>query len=150
MTNSYTCRCEVCFLPDIRDTEKSQIREIAKEFSSILLQIPFSEGLILYARTNNELYVHPARWRFCLKCGEINKTDKMENHHCLMDVEEFPILIQTSWYKLKKFFLTDKFKDFMKDTTVSKLASQPLVSAVSDETKLLEKSEDPTAQKEKV
>lgn len=140
-------------MPDIRETEKSQIREIAKEYSSVLWQIPFSEGLILYVKTNNELYVHPARWRYCLKCGQIMKKEKLDemdaDHSCLLDVEEFPILIQTSWYKLKEFFLTDTYKKIMKETSVSKLPSLSFITA-SKETTPIDETKVPTAEKEKV
>ena len=144
-----TCKNWVLILPDITDTEKSQIRAIAKEYATTIWKIPFSEGLLLYVKSNNELYVHPARWKYCLKCGEINKKEKMDTHSCLLDVEEFPILIQTSWYKLKEFFLSDKSKEFLKESGISELSSMSVISEISSETKDIGKTDIPTAEKER-
>jgi hypothetical protein len=108
-------------LPDILDKEKSQIRELAKEYAISIWKIPFNEGLILFVKTNNELHKHPARWKFCLKCGEIDKKEKMDDHRCLEEVEDFPVLIQTSWVQLKKFFLSNRYKKLMKDAGIDKI-----------------------------
>ncbi len=137
-------------LPDITDAEKSQIRELSKQYATSLWRISFNEGLVLYVKTNNELHIHPARWKYCLKCGEINKKEKLDAHKCLLDVEDFPILIQTSWYKLKEFFLTDLYKKFMKEAGIDKLPSLPLVTEVSSETKATEETRISTAEKERV
>ena len=123
---------EVSKMPDITDSEKSEIREIAGEFAASLWKIPFNDGLILYVKTNEELFIHPARWKYCLKCGIIDKKEKMENHHCLMDVREFPILIQTSWFKLKAFFLGEEiYMKFLKDAGIDDLPKQVPISIKS-------------------
>ena len=141
---------EVFSLPDITDAEKSQIREISKQYATSMWRIPFNEGLVLYVKTNNELHIHPARWKYCLKCGEINKKENMDEHKCLMDVEDFPILIQTSWYKLKEFFLTDLYKKFMKEVGIDKIPSFPLVTEVSRGTQETEDTRISEAEKEQV
>ena len=137
-------------LPDITDAEKSQIRAIAKQYANAIWKIPFNEGLVLYVKTNNELNIHPARWKYCMKCGEIDKKEKMDPHKCLMDVEDFPILIQTSWYKLKEFFLTPLYKEFMKDAGIDKIPSISLVTEGSTETKDMEPGKIPATEKERV
>ena len=137
-------------LPDITDAEKSQIRAIAKQYANAIWKIPFNEGLILYVKTNNELNIHPARWKYCMKCGEIDKKEKMDPHKCLLDVEDFPILIQTSWYKLKEFFLTNLYKEFMKEAGIDKIPSMSLTTEVSTETKDMEIGKIPATEKERM
>jgi hypothetical protein len=137
-------------LPDITDAEKSQIRDLSKQYATSLWRIPFNEGLVLYVKTNNELHMHPARWKYCLKCGEINKKERMDDHKCLLDVEDFPILIQTSWYKLKEFFLSDLYRKFMKEAGIDKIPSVSLVTEVSSETKTKEETRISAAEKEQV
>ena len=114
-------------LPDILDKEKSQIRALAKEYAVSMWKIPFNEGLVLYVKTNNELHKHPARWKYCLKCGEINKKEKMDNHSCLKEIEDFPVLIQTSWIQLKKFFLSTRFRKLMKEAGIDKIPT-PIIT----------------------
>ena len=135
-------------MPDITDAEKSQIRELAKQYATALWRIPFNEGLVLYVKTNNELQIHPARWKFCMKCGEIDKKEKMDPHKCLMNVEEFPILIQTSWYKLKEFFLTDLYKEFMKEAGIDKIPSITLISKTREDVKEIKETKVPASEKE--
>ncbi|MCG3216433.1 MAG: hypothetical protein KAS63_06915 [Candidatus Heimdallarchaeota archaeon] len=135
-------------MPDITDTEKSQIREIAKEYATALWRIPFNDGLVLYVKTNNELHIHPARWKYCLKCGEINKKERMNKHRCLIDVEDFPILIQTSWYKLKEFFLTDLYKEFMKEVGIDKIPSIVPITETIEESKETKETKIPASEKE--
>jgi hypothetical protein len=117
----------VITLPDILDKEKSQIRELAKEYAVSLWKIPFNEGLILYVKTNNELHKHPARWKYCLKCGEINKKEQMDNHRCLKEIEDFPVLIQTSWIQLKKFFLSTQYKKLMKEAGIDEIPAPTII-----------------------
>lgn len=144
-------------LPDITDAEKSQIREIAKQYALSIWRIPFNEGLILYVRTSDKLSIHPARWKYCLKCGEIIKTktkkvlkegEKEEKHSCLLDVQDFPVLIKTSWYKLKEYFLTDSYKEIMKDAGIDKLPSIVLVTEISKETSEIKETRVPATEEE--
>ena len=114
-------------LPDILDKEKSQIRELAKKYAVSIWKIPFNEGLILFVKTYNELHKHPARWKFCLKCGEIDKKEKMDGHRCLEEIEDFPVLIQTSWIQLKKFFLTNQYKKLMKEAGIDKIPTPTIL-----------------------
>ncbi len=137
-------------MPDITDAEKSQIREIAKQYATALWKIPFNEGLVLYVKSNNELHIHPARWKYCMKCGEIDKKEKMDPHKCLMNVEEFPILIQTSWYKLKEFFLTENYKDFMKEAGIDKIPSISLITEINEEVKEVKDTKVPASEKERI
>lgn len=117
---------ELINLPDILDVEKSQIRAIAKQCAISLWKISFDEGVRAYVQINNSLYVHPARWKYCLKCGEINKKEAMEKHNCLFDVE-FPIIIQTSWYRLKAFFLTNRYKTAMQEIGIDKIPAPTVI-----------------------
>jgi len=146
-------------LPDITDAEKSQIREIARQYAVSIWRISFNEGLILYVKTNEKLNIHPARWKYCLKCGDIIKIktkkdlregEEVEKHQCLLDVQDFPVLIKTSWYKLKEFFLTNTHIKFMKEAGIDKLPSLTLVTEISKETKELEEAKIPATEKERV
>lgn len=129
---------EVSVMPDITDEEKSEIREIAGRYANSLWKVLFNEGLVLYVKSNNELYVHPARWKYCLRCGEINKKERMENHRCKLEVEDFPIVIQTSWFKLKNFFLSDRYKEIMKEVGIDKMPSITPITEIKTEEKDLE------------
>ncbi len=119
-------------MPDILDLEKSEIREKARNFALNLWKVPFNEGLLAYVKSSNELYINSARWKYCLKCGEIKKKESLENHGCLMDVGEFPILIQTSWYKLKEFFLSDKYKSLLKEIGIHTLPEPSVVVEIKE------------------
>ncbi|NPD88752.1 MAG: hypothetical protein HGN29_08500 [Asgard group archaeon] len=137
-------------MPDILDKEKSQIRELAKEYAVSMWKIPFNEGLVLYVKTNNELHKHPARWKYCLKCGEINKKEQLDNHRCLKKLEDFPILIQTSWIQLKKFFLTTgNFRKLMKEAGIDEKPISAIISETkADITELAEEQTIPITEKE--
>ncbi len=104
-------------MPDILSSEKAEIREIAKSYAQALWTIPFNKGFIAYIKTSDEISVHPARWRYCFKCGMILRTnlvkndetaDETRNHACILEFEDIPLLIKTSWIKLRKFFLIDE------------------------------------------
>ena len=111
------------FMPDIRDEEKAAIRELSKVFVKHIWKVPFNEGLIAYTKASEQVYVHPARWKICFKCGEINKKESMSNekHTCALDFSGFPIITQTSWYKLKSFFLGNLYTDLLKELGVKEL-----------------------------
>ena len=134
-------------LPDILDSEKSEIREIAKYFALNLWKISFSDGLRAYVKSSNNLHIHPARWKYCLKCGEIKKKENMDKHSCLMDVEEVPILLQSSWYKLKEFFLSDKYKAVLKEIGGDKLP-KPAVIVETKDIKTEDRVPEPVSEKE--
>ena len=50
----------------------------------------------------------------------------MVKHNCLFDVE-FPIIIQTSWYKLKAFFLADRYKTTMQEIGIDKIPAPTVI-----------------------
>ncbi|MCE7740972.1 MAG: hypothetical protein GOP50_00815 [Candidatus Heimdallarchaeota archaeon] len=114
-------------MPDILDSEKSKIRAIAANFAQNLWKTSFTDGLRAYMTGSDELYIHPARWKYCFKCGEINKKESMNKHECALEFKDFPILVQTSWYKLKQFFLTERYIQLMQDLG---LADLPLPSPI--------------------
>lgn len=133
-------------MPDILDTEKAEIREIARIYAQSMWKVPFDKGLLAYVKTNSALYVHPARWKFCLKCGEINKKEAMNKHNCtLYNYEDFPVIIQTSWYKLKDFFLSDTYKEIITEIGLDKLVIPQTIktekSLILEETKVETASE---------
>jgi len=112
----------VLILPDILTSEKSEIRALAQKYAHSLWTIPFDKGIVAYVKTEKELFVHPARWRFCFKCGLILRSslskktqsdDEATDHSCVLEFEEVPLLIKTSWFKLKKFFLEDKIHNMI-------------------------------------
>ena len=119
-------------MPDILSSEKAEIRGIAKNYSQTLWTIPFSKGFIAYIKTSDEISIHPARWRYCFKCGMILRTnlvkndeteDQTRNHACILEFEDIPLLIKTSWIKLRKFFLIyEKYKEILKEIGLIKLS----------------------------
>lgn len=124
-------------LPDILASEKSEIREIAKKYAQELWTIPFDKGIVAYVKTNNELFVHPARWRYCFKCGLILRTtlgkdtktkDETINHSCILEFEDVPLLVKTSWFQLRKFFLIQKqHNKILEEIGLSKLPKSKII-----------------------
>ena len=110
-------------VPDIKDTEKVEIQQIAKNFVLQLWKVPFNIGLTTYTKTAEALYAQHHRWKFCLKCGRIDKKENLAEgkHACSLDLKGFPIITETSWYKLKQFFLTNAYSNLLKEIGVSEL-----------------------------
>ena len=105
-------------MPDITNEKKKRIRMIAEKYSIILSKIPFEEGVNIYSKTYQSLYIQSARWRFCLLCGKIKHPEefKQKDHKCSqLSSNDFPILVKTSWVKLEEFFLSRKFLDILKE-----------------------------------
>ena len=98
-------------MPDITNTEKTRIRSTAKRLVQKVWASPFSEGVLIYADLSEDLYMKSARWRICLRCGTIDQKEKMIDgkHHCDFNPNNFPVLVATSWYKLKEYFLESGF-----------------------------------------
>ena len=94
-------------MPDITNTEKSRIRSTAKRLVHKIWASPFSEGVWIYTELSEELYMKSARWRICLRCGTVDQKEKMieGKHSCEFNPNNFPVLVATSWYKLKEYFL---------------------------------------------
>ncbi|MCE7748512.1 MAG: hypothetical protein GPJ51_08935 [Candidatus Heimdallarchaeota archaeon] len=108
-------------MPDIATSDKVRIRARAKNFVLDLWGGPFKNSFLVYDITLRALYKHAARWNFCLLCGEIDIVKNLTtNHDCIKDYTEklsedqlsnpknIPMIISTSWIKLKEFFLTNK------------------------------------------
>ncbi len=105
-------------MPDITDEKKNLIRVIAGKYSTILSKIPFEEGVLIYSKTYQKLYIQSARWRFCLLCGDIRYPEDFSknNHKCSqLSSYDFPILVKTSWIKLKDFFLSQKCIEVLRE-----------------------------------
>jgi len=105
-------------MPDITDEKKEQIRMIAEKYSIILSKIPFEEGVNIYSKTCQALYLQSARWRFCLLCGKIDYPEyfRKNDHKCShLSSQDLPILVKTSWVKLEEFFLSQKFLNILKE-----------------------------------
>ncbi len=104
-------------MPDITDKKKEHIRIIADKYCTILSKIPFEEGVLLYSKTYQQLFMKSARWRMCLLCGEIRHPEDFTtyNHKCSpLSSYDFPIFVKTSWIRLEDFFLSDEFVDVLK------------------------------------
>ena len=136
-------------MPDILDSEKAKIREIASMFAQNLWQTSFTEGLKAYIKSSEEIYFYPARWKYCFKCGEIDKKETMAEHSCSLEFKDFPIIVQTSWYKLKEFFLTTRYTDLLHEFGFDDI---PLPSPVKGEStvKADYKVKETATEKEKV
>ncbi|MCE7740963.1 MAG: hypothetical protein GOP50_00770 [Candidatus Heimdallarchaeota archaeon] len=136
-------------MPDILSSEKSEIRAMAQRYAQSLWTIPFDKGIVAYVKTNNELFVHPARWRFCFKCGMILKTslskkvepnDETTDHSCILEFEEVPLLIKTSWFQLRKFFLEKKTHNkILQEIGLSELPKAVLITESSKKLEIAEK-----------
>ena len=98
-------------MPDVKDSEKAQIRHKAKAYAMAMLDAPMSQGLEIYSEGVDKLYQRSARWKICLKCGEINKKENLdeETHSCSAGIDKLPVIIPTSWVVLRDFFLADDF-----------------------------------------
>ena len=98
-------------MPDITNTEKTRIRSTAKRLVHKIWASPFSEGVLIYSDLSEDLYMKSARWRICLKCGTIDQKETMIDgtHTCDFNPNNFPVLVATSWYKLKEYFLEGGF-----------------------------------------
>ena len=115
-------------MPDITTSEKERIRARAKHFVLDLWEGPFMNSFMVYDVTLRALYKHAARWNFCLLCGEIDSVKKLTpDHECIKEYTDklnsdqlanpksIPMIISTSWMKLREFFLTDKHIKTLRD-----------------------------------
>lgn len=115
-------------MPDISTADKERIRARAKYFVLDLWEGPFMNSFMVYDVTLRALYKHAARWNFCLLCGEIDTVKKLTvDHECikgytdklnqdqLANPKNIPMIISTSWMKLREFFLTDKHNRTLKE-----------------------------------
>ncbi len=135
-------------MPDILSSEKSEIRAIAQKYAQSLWTIPFDKGIVAYVKTNNKLFIHPARWRFCFKCGMILKTslskkvdteDETKDHSCILEFEEVPLLIKTSWFQLRKFFLIEQtHKKILQEIGLSELPKPVIITKLHDKQEIAE------------
>ena len=115
---TFNVKKELKVLPDITNKNKQRIKKILIQYCRILAKIPFEDGLELYSETYKELQVSSARWRICLLCGEIRRSNDFtaNNHECYPSTyHNFPILVKTSWIKLQDFFLSDRFLDLLRE-----------------------------------
>ena len=137
-------------MPKISKAEQQFIRSIAKKYAMRLIVSPFNEGLLIYSDTYESLYIRSARWKYCLKCGEIEATEEMLDeqelkkiitsdkrqvqervHQCTIGVNHFPVLITTSWYKLKEFFMSDKYIKALEKAGVKEIPyQQPIIEEI--------------------
>lgn len=94
-------------MPDITNADKSRIRSTVTKLVQQIWASPFGEGVLIYAELSEALYMKSARWRICLKCGTIKQKEQMIDgkHSCDFSPTNFPVLVATSWYKLKEYFL---------------------------------------------
>ncbi len=134
-------------MPDIATSDKLRIRARAKNFVLDLWGGPFKNSFMVYDITLRALYKHAARWNFCLLCGEIDSVKNLTtNHDCIKDYTEklneeqlanpknIPMIISTSWMKLKEFFLTNKHITTLKELGVEIKYEEdtPVITASND------------------
>ena len=105
-----------------------------------LADAPLSTGLELYSETISKLHDRSSRLRICLKCGAIDKKERLtnSNHHCASGIDKLPVIILTNWVILKNFFLDED--EYTK--TLQKLGVEPILkeSSPSKTTKQKEES----------
>lgn len=131
-------------MPDIATSDKHRIRTRAKHFVLDLWGGQFKNSFMVYDITLRALYKHAARWNFCLLCGEINTVKELKaDHDCiknytdklnedqLSNPKNIPMIISTSWIKLKEFFLTDKHMSTLKKlgVEIKYEADMPIITA---------------------
>ncbi|MHA1346936.1 MAG: hypothetical protein ACTSVO_07860 [Candidatus Heimdallarchaeaceae archaeon] len=131
-------------MPDIATSDKDRIRTRAKHFVLDLWGGPFKNSFMIYDITLRALYKHAARWNFCLLCGEIDTVKKLTaDHECIKDYtdklnedqlsnpKKIPMIISTSWIKLKEFFLTDRHTTTLKElgVEIKYEADLPIITA---------------------
>jgi hypothetical protein len=129
-------------VPDILAAEKAEIKSIAVKYARSLWTIPFDKGIVAYTRTNNNLFVHPARWRYCFKCGMILKAnlskaseleDETTDHSCILEFEDVPLLIKTSWFKLRDFFIKEKtYREILNEIGLPELPKPIVITKSAD------------------
>ena len=103
-------------MPDIPIEDKSSIKKLAKCFSRILSRVSFNNGSQIYHYTFQHLYKRSARWKYCLLCGEIGLPEAFQKgeHDCPNAVfYNIQVLVSTSWFKLRDFFLEQGYKEVL-------------------------------------
>ncbi|MCE7740979.1 MAG: hypothetical protein GOP50_00850 [Candidatus Heimdallarchaeota archaeon] len=109
-------------MPDISYKEKNDIKILAKCFSGVLSKLSFKNGSQLYHFTFNSLYKRSARWKYCLICGRIGLPEEFNkpNHICPTLVSHnVQVLVSTSWFKLKDFFLESGYIQVLEELGVN-------------------------------
>ena len=114
-------------MPDVKDAEKAQIKYIARRFVQDLANAPMGEGLTIYSETIDRIHLRSARWKICLKCGTIDKREILNenSHSCSSSLGNLPVIIQTSWVKLKDFFLSDEYIKLLKLAEIEPVSVRP-------------------------
>ncbi len=126
-------------MPVIKDAEKAVIKSRARRYAQDLADAPLSSGLEVYSKTITKLHDRSSRLRICLKCGTIDKKDKLteSNHHCASGIIKLPVIILTNWVILKNFFYTDEHTKALQKLGVEPI---PEKSSPSKTTKQVEES----------
>ena len=109
-------------MPDISNKEKEEIRILAKCFSGILSKVTFRSGSQIYYLTFKRLYKRSARWKYCLICGLVGLPEdfRKEKHRCpSMVFHNVQVLVSTSWFKLKDFFLNSEYKEVLEEVGIN-------------------------------
>ena len=126
-------------MPDITNNEKTAIRSRAKRLVQKIWASSFSDGVWIYSELAETLYMKSARWRICLRCGEIKLKETMVDgkHKCDFNTTNFPVLVATSWYKLKEFFLDGGIEKISEtydlDIKLPKIITKEMPSQVEEE-----------------
>ena len=123
-------------MPVIKDTEKTQIKSRARRYAQDLADAPLSSGLELYSETISKLHDRSSRLRICLKCGAIDKKERLtnSNHHCASGIYKLPVIILTNWVILKNFFLTDEYTKALQKLGVEPIPEKPSPSKTTKQT----------------
>ena len=110
-------------MPDISNKDKDSIIRLAKCFSRILSKVSFKNGSQIYYYTFQKLYKRSARWRYCLICGRIGSPEEFlkRKHECPTVVfHNVQVLVSTSWFMLKDFFLDAGYEDVLRAVGIDK------------------------------
>ena len=112
-------------MPDISDKEKYLIKLIAERYSRVLAHLKFNSGALIYQKTYERLFKKSARWKYCLLCGRIERSEffKTKEHTCPpLIFQNHPICCSTSWIQLREFFLSNMYLDTLAEVGVEVIA----------------------------
>ena len=118
---SYSSDFGVNDIKAISEEKKHMISLLAKSYSEILSNLPFDKGAWIFSRSHDELKLEKGKIHFCLLCGTIGTLEDFNfiAHECpLLIFQNLPMLISTSWVKLKDFFLTNEYLNVLREVGI--------------------------------
>ena len=122
-------------MPDVKDSEKKEIKYRAKRLALDLLESSISTGFVVYSQTVEKIYDRSARWKICLHCGEIDKKENLtdDNHECAAGIDKLPVIVTTNWVILKDFFLSPDYTSTLQQLGVEPITPKEVIVTPKEE-----------------